>query len=184
MSGTAPRLTPRLDMLPRGVLLGKDLLPMDYETTKKEARERGSRAIDLIALAPPIERYFDTTLGSREREAYRALTAALENQQQAVVDTYREEIETLQAEHVQLAQAFEQQMQALQARLVALWQVIEHDLEAVTPTLEDCPLPVAYDGNERPDSLYTSERGYAEQLGAYKAFQGKTAEMPRMEDES
>ena len=53
MSGTAPRLTPRLDMLPRRVLLGKDLLPMDYETTKTLARERGCRATNLIALAPP-----------------------------------------------------------------------------------------------------------------------------------
>jgi hypothetical protein len=134
-------------------------------------------------LAAEIERYYDTTLGSREWEAYQGLTAALEDQRQAVVDRYQEEIETLRAAHAQLAQAFKQQMQAYQKCLVDLWHTIERDLQAASPTLEDYPLPEAHDGDERPDSLYDSERSYAEQLIAYKAFQGKATAGQGMEDE-
>ena len=85
---------------------------MDDKTIKKEARERSCRAIDL---APPIERFFNTTLGSCEWEADSALMAALENHQQAVLHNGQKEIESLQAEHAQLTQAFEQQMQPHQA---------------------------------------------------------------------
>ncbi len=99
------------------------------------------------------------------------------------MDSYQEEIEALQAEHAQLAQAVEQQMQAHQRRLVDLWRTLERDLEAVMPALEDYPLPEAHDGDERPDSLYDSERSYAEQLVAYKAFQGKATAGQGMEDE-
>jgi hypothetical protein len=181
MTGISPRLTYCLDMLPCGVLSRKDLLPMDCETIKTLARERGCRATDLIALAPPIMRSFDTTLGSSVWEAYQALMATLENQQQAVVDAYHEEMEVLQAGHAQLTPAVEQRMLAYQERPVDLWHTIERGLGAATLALEDYPLLVAHDGDDRPASLYDSACSYAGQLGASKAFQGKTAEMPRME---
>ena len=156
---------------------------MDHETIRTLTRERGCRATNLITLAPPIMRYFDTTLGSRDWKSYCALTAMLENQQQAIVDN-REEIQALQAEHVQLTQAFEQQMQPHQACLVDLWHTIERDLGASTSNREDCLLPVAHDDNEYPNGLYDSAYSYSEQLIVYKAFQSKGTAGQGMEDKA
>jgi hypothetical protein len=128
-------------------------------------------------LAAEIERYYDATLRRREWDAYSALEEDLEAEQQAILEGYREQIAALKEEHARLQQAFEQQMQAYHERLADLWQAMTSDLEASAPDLEGYPLPPAKFAAERQGSLYSSERGYTEQLAAYKAFQGKMVDL-------
>lgn len=145
----------------------------------------GSGAVELDALealypgrlasilTAELDRYYDRGLEQRVWSARNKLNTDLYQQRQAILDDYSAEIDELQTEYEQLRGEFEAKFGGYSQRLTALWQAITDDLKQQAPDITDYPIPDAVQGNERSNALYASERGYIDQLTAYRAYQGK-----------
>ncbi len=120
-----------------------------------------------------IERYYDTSLETRTREAREQLERDLRTIHREALQRHQEEIAALRAELADIHADFAPRMQVYGERLQSLWQAISADLAAAAPDLADYPLPEAREARELGEGLYNSQRDYLEQIDAYKGFQGK-----------
>jgi hypothetical protein len=120
-----------------------------------------------------IEQYYDLSLVDRVREAEELVRSDLKTITDGVLGVYEDALEVLKAEHEQLQQSFVTRMEGYTERVKQLWQAIGRELRDQQPDIQDYPVPQPYMANEIGEGLYNSERGYLEQMVAYKEFQGK-----------
>jgi hypothetical protein len=83
------------------------------------------------------------------------------------------EIRELRAQYDRIAKEAKEALAEISERTKEIWDEIKDDLEEFMPDIEDYPIPEGREANELPDPLFDSQRDYMEQLGVYKAFQGK-----------
>jgi hypothetical protein len=74
------------------------------------------------------------------------------------------------AEHIEAINA---EVAQLYGQAEPVLSGIATDLEADKPDPSDLEWPAGYDADEPDEQLFQSERGYVEQIGFYKAHQGK-----------
>jgi hypothetical protein len=92
---------------------------------------------------------------------------------QGILQQHQQEIDTLEAEYDQICRDFNSRIEDFSARLEKLRQAIQNELEEAKPKMRDYPIPKARAADEIGEGLYNSDRGYFDQIGMYKAFQGK-----------
>ena len=120
-----------------------------------------------------IERYYDTDLDNRSRQARQELERDYTDIRTEVLDTFVDQIDELRAKQQQIQALAGPLMQEYADEVRNLWAEISEELQARTPDLDEYLLPEGDEGNEIGDGLYNSQRDYLEQLRAYKRFQGK-----------
>lgn len=120
-----------------------------------------------------IRAYYDSNLSQRVDQARRQLLENLDEQRRAIIDEHAVELVELRDGYNALRAEFAQQMQVYNDRIQRLWRAISEEMDAVPIDIADYPVPEAEEGDEIGDGLYNSERGYLEQIDAYKKFQGK-----------
>ena len=122
-----------------------------------------------------VENYYDSSLSKRVEKAKAKWSKSLRKVQQAVYSQHQEEIDQLRAEYEALSADFTSRMASCNERMKALWEVIAAELEADKPLLVPANVPSPEEGQEIDAGLYNTDRGYGEQVQAYKVFQGKVA---------
>jgi hypothetical protein len=68
------------------------------------------------------------------------------------------------------------ELRSWQRRASPVWQKIVAALEKEAPDLSDHSWPEGNSGDEHPEPLFDSFRGYVDQIDIYKRFQGKSIE--------
>lgn len=120
-----------------------------------------------------VEHYLDLSLVGRVRQAEAEYLGELEAIRQAIIDGHEDEIESLHAEYTQIKSEFEARLMNWQLRATEVWGTVSRELSEQAEEPESFPIPPAVDGREIGPGLLDTERGYFEQLNAYKQFQGK-----------
>lgn len=123
-----------------------------------------------------IERYYDTGLAERTRQARAQLERDLREIRDEILSNHSEELAAVREELAGIRADFGPRMATYSQHLQELWQAISSGLSASMPDLAEYPLPASREANELGEGLYNSQRDYLEQIDAYKAFQGKTRE--------
>jgi hypothetical protein len=167
--------------LPRTPIKEKELRRAGFE----ERYGEGATELDALealhpgelgrVMAAALEHYYDVGLEDRVDEAMVELRGALDEQERVVRAAHQQEIQGLRVEYEQLRRDFTGRMAGYDARRKALWHAISAELEEGSPVLEDYPVPGPCEASELGAGLYESEREYLEQIGVYKAFQGRSA---------
>lgn len=114
-----------------------------------------------------IEHYRDESLVERVHKTVAGIRSELMLQQAEVYRVYANEIAEAESEW----QAIKNGIENWRLKNERLWQVISEDLSE--QIINDIELPESEEADELPGALFDSDRDYMEQLGHYKAFQGK-----------
>ena len=120
-----------------------------------------------------IERYYDTDLDSRTREAREQLEQDYTQIRRDVMAQYEDRIDDLRAKLEEIRTLAGPEMDEYATDVRALWEEISDELKAQTPDLDEYLIPEGDEANEIGTGLYNSQRDYMEQLEVYKQFQGK-----------
>ena len=145
-----------------------------------------------------IERYYDPTLGLRTAQAAAKFAAELRQvvdannqpfeadhaQLEMELDPIQQQMDDLNEEFErevkQLAEIYDQRAAPLfdlAAPILEAAKGISHaarvSLDEQLPDVDALDWPVGMVGDEDPDPLFDSTRGYVEQVDRYKAYQGK-----------
>jgi hypothetical protein len=161
--------------------------PIKESERRKESFEarhgQGATELDALEALRPgelqrilrryIERYYDTTLDNRTRQAREALEDDLSEIRREVLARHAQEIQATRQELQRITDDFGPRMDAYGQHLRELWQAIAEDMENSAPPLADYPMPEPRPAEELGEGLYNSERDYLEQIDEYKRFQGK-----------
>ena len=118
-----------------------------------------------------LQAYRDPTLDERVAETCAALRDDLDERQETVLDDYEAELDDLREEHARLQAEFAERLTNHHERRQAVWLAIRERLVAERPDMP--PVPDAASVGGLGESLYDSDRGYVEQVGVYKSFQGR-----------
>jgi hypothetical protein len=128
-------------------------------------------------LVAEIERFLDPTLPRRWLVAKGNTQDQLDEIEQSVIDLYAENRAELQARLDALRREVGERARQLETDLRALDDAMrEQMIEQARPIIDDLEMPSLRDADEWDAPLYDSGRDYVEQIGAYKAFQGKPTE--------
>lgn len=161
--------------------------PIKESERRKESFEaqhgQGATELDALEALRPgelqrilrsyIERYYDSTLASRTRQARYEIEQELDLVKRRVHDRYREQIAACSQELEGIRADFAPRMETYSSHIQELWQAMREDMQDEVPTLDDYVMPVASLGEEIGDGLYNSQRSYLDQIEVYKQFQGK-----------
>jgi len=120
-----------------------------------------------------IERYYDTDLDSRTREAREQLEQDYTQIRRDVMAQYEDRIDDLRAKLEEIRTLAGPLMDEYATDVRALWEEIGDELKAQTPDLDEYLIPEGDEAHEIGMGLYNSQRDYMEQLEVYKQFQGK-----------
>ena len=136
-----------------------------------------------------ILQYYDPTLQERTREMYEEIEEDLSERREAVIASHQDDLDALQADYDALRADFDKtrerfreavvrhqpeidayltRLEEIKARGRDLYGAIRDDLDVVDLDGDDYALPDADLPNESDGLLYDSQRGYFEQLEAYK----------------
>jgi len=158
-------------------------IPIDKDTKRAPKFEHrfGTGATELDALeglhpgklAEIIERevcrYIDPTLQGRVRVAESEINREIAEVENGVSAAHTDSIEELNERY----DAISANLAALVDNAEFLWERMSEELEDARPAVDASKIPVARDPNPVEAPLYSSDRGYLEQLDAYREWQGK-----------
>ena len=120
-----------------------------------------------------LDAYCDPTLVERVDAEREELEERMQERQEGVLAEYQESIDELSDEYEALSEEIEGRLADHHKRRRAVWLAIRERLGEAMPVLEDYPVPAPEPVAGLGEALYDSERGYVEQVGVYKAFQGR-----------
>jgi hypothetical protein len=127
----------------------------------------------------------DTELEGRVREAEAAAQEGLEAHAADILADHESELSSILAEvdavrerYGDVLREMDSELAPLRARMEALRQAVQNEAEAMRPYLPGLPEGEASEASasESHEWLFGAGRGYFEQLGFYKAHQGKEEE--------
>jgi hypothetical protein len=164
--------------LPRTPIKSSDKLKGAFE------RRHGEGATELDALeaihpgvlrdliTTEIERYYDHDLQDRVDEEESRVSAELQAITQECVGRHTGPVDALREDYQRIVS----ELRSWQRRASPVWQKIVAALEKEAPDLSDHSWPEGNSGDEHPEPLFDSFRGYVDQIDIYKRFQGKSIE--------
>ena len=120
-------------------------------------------------LVSEIERYFDVTLESQIDECAQGIHDELDEINERVHARYALRIKPLMDQFRSLTK----KMSQLRKKAEPLWHAFQDRLQAEAPDISDFDWPEPHEGDEDPEPLFDSLRGYVDQIDVYKAHQGK-----------
>lgn len=123
-----------------------------------------------------IRRYHDPDLRSRVARKLNEVVEPYTDANERIHDRHESDVDALRARWEDIGEEIER----WRSDAVSTWQAIASDLRAAAPDLSGVDWPEPREGDEDPDPLFDSCRGYVEQVDRYKRHQGKpTARRPR-----
>jgi hypothetical protein len=164
--------------LPRTPIKDSDKLKDAFEkrhgegATELDALEAICPGVLRRLIVTELDRYHDHGLQDRVDEAESSISAELRDVTQECVARHTESLDALRDEYKRIIA----DLKSWQKRAAPVWQEIAQDLEDEAPDIESYPWPEGGPGDEHPDPLFDSCRGYVEQIDAYKRFQGRSIE--------
>ncbi len=114
-------------------------------------------------------RYIDPTLSGRVRAAESAIHRDIVGVENRVSENHADAIEELSGQYDSILAAVAE----LEADADGLWTQMMDDLENERPAVDPSSIPEPRDANPVKEPLYSSGRGYLEQLDSYREWQGK-----------
>jgi predicted nucleic acid-binding Zn ribbon protein len=165
----------------------------DTETRAAKFEERfgeGGTELDALEALHPgeleriltreVERYYDLTLNRRVDRRNTEVSVDLVRIDRRIRERHADEIAALEANRAEIAAEVERMREridemksALKAQAEPLFDTIMEELEDEAPDVDDYEWPEPKDADEDPDPLFDSTRDYLDQIGRYKAQQGK-----------
>jgi hypothetical protein len=125
-----------------------------------------------------IARYWDDALEQETEDAAKPVQAELKRANAKVHKQHAKKIKSLRREYAKLMAARARWAK----RATPVWHAIKKGLNAEAPDLDEVEWPESDEGDEDLDPLFSSKRGYVEQIDRYKKFQIKTtAFAPRVQ---
>jgi hypothetical protein len=119
-----------------------------------------------------FDRYFDSGLSRRVLRSQERLRGLLGEIEARVTEPYQDRIQALRIAYDQIAAEFTDRVDDMRREIDDIWLAIREGLRSAAPPL-DGSVPDAMVATETDDALFDSQRGYLDQIDAYKAFQGK-----------
>jgi hypothetical protein len=185
----------RLDIEVRPVLLTHDqcieysLPRMPIKESEKRAERfeerygEGATELDALEALHPgeissilvqeIERYYDPNLQRNIRRVASRVERELADINSEVHGEFADQYQQLEDDYTEVVERYEDELQAITERHETLQQAIADRLEQQAPEAEDYNWPEPRAGDEDPDPMFTSTRGYVEQIQRFKRHQGK-----------
>jgi hypothetical protein len=131
-------------------------------------------------LEQEILRYYDPNLQRNIRRVTNRIERELEGIDRQVHDEFADQYQQLEDDYAELVERYEEELQAIAERQETLQLSVTERLEEQAPEVEDYNWPEPRDGDEDPDPMFKSTRGYVEQIDRFKRHQGKlTTRRPR-----
>jgi hypothetical protein len=185
-----------LDLQVRHILLTKDQCE-EYDLPPKPIKESEKRAASfqerrdfqggveldaLEALHPgvirnirveEIERYYDSGLSDRINDVTETVEHELEETNAVVLAEHADNIEQLRTDYTAMIARHNAERAPLAQRFESIERSIAVRLETEAPDADAYDWPEPDDGDEDPDPMFDSGRGYLEQIERYREHQGK-----------
>jgi hypothetical protein len=150
--------------------------PIKDSDRSKDAFERrfgrGGTELDALEALHPgeLRRIFENEINRyRDPQLLRSVDAGMQEIERAIEETSAKVREAYADELDDLRERYE----GLKGETEDLWDRMRDDLEALTPDIGSIGWPEPREGDEDPDPLYDSKRGYVEQIDRFKHHQDK-----------
>jgi hypothetical protein len=127
-----------------------------------------------------IRRYYDVSLNERIWRASEPLEDEIAEINAATRAEHEPQIAELREEWAEIEKA----VASWQERAEDVWQAIANRLAEAAPDLDDIAWPEPAEGDEDEDPLFSSTRGYLQQIDCYKRHQGKPTGRKRRQPQS
>jgi hypothetical protein len=124
-------------------------------------------------LVQEIERYYDPNLQRNISRVASRVERDLARINSNVLAGFARQRQQLEAAYAALVERYERDLQRLSERHETLRQAVTESLEQAAPDSDGYGWPEPRPGNEDPDPMFKSTRGYVEQIDRYKRHQGK-----------
>jgi hypothetical protein len=124
-------------------------------------------------LVQEIERYYDPNLHRNIRRVASRVERELASINSEVQGEFADEYQQLEDDYAELVERYEADLQGIAERHETLQLAITERLEQQAPEAEDYNWPEPRAGDEDPDPMFKSRRGYVEQIDRFKRHQGK-----------
>jgi hypothetical protein len=123
-------------------------------------------------LVREIECYYDTSLDEAVEDKAADIQLDLDVLTAEVHEAHAEDIAKLEGERKKVLAAIKD----FKRKTTPILRKIQKDLDAQAPDVDQCDWPEPREGDEDPDPMFDSTRGYLDQIERYKQHQGKSSE--------